>query len=67
MMEDAKYQHGNFKVFIKDGAINIQDEENNIFVGTTDGQRFQVLNDAISYLNAMMVLERLKKQKEREE
>lgn len=66
-MENQEYQYGNFKVFIKDGAINIQDKNNDIFIGTTDGQRFQVLKDAISYINAMMTLERLEKQKESKE
>ena len=64
-MEDKEYQYGNFNVFVKDGVINIQDEENNIFIGATDGQRFQVLKEAIAYVNAMMILEGLKRNEQR--
>lgn len=62
-MENQEYQYGNFKVVIGRGVINIQDGEKNIFIGATDGQRFQVLKDAIAYINAMMTLERLKEER----
>ncbi len=66
-MDDNEYSYKNFKVFIKNGTINIQDKNNSIFIGATDGQRFQVLKDAISYVNAMMTLEELKTQPQKEQ
>ena len=58
-MENKEYQYGNFKVYVKDGVINIQEGNNDIFIGATNGQRFQVLKDAIAYVNAMMTLKEL--------
>ena len=62
-MEDKEWQYEYFKVFVKNGAVNIKDGEKDIFVGMLDGGRFGVLKDAMAYINAMKVLEELENKK----
>lgn len=60
-MEDREWKCNEFKVFVKNGLVHIQEGENNIFIGSSDGGRFGALKDAMSYINEMATIEKLEK------